>query len=374
MSSAITREALVDPRTLHASSVAAAAPRRLTLGDFPTHLPLKWSWACRELVPHRHYQVLPQQAAPPQPGDVALVQIDKLGYHGKIATSDQGRLRLYPCDALVGVFGNRYATDAYEGRVESTDSLHLLTGGGMLGTVVSRHKKMKAPTQCTFLGYLADEQGERLNLKSLQFRPTRLPTPPDNVVLLIGTGMNSGKTTTGTKLVKALLAQGLRVSVCKLTGSVSHNDLYEMRATGAHDVRDFSDYGFPSTYLCDCDELLALFQTMLADAAQVEPDVVVMEIADGLLQRETRMLLQHELVRSGVRGVVHTAGCAASALYGVAQLEQAGHKVIAVSGLITSSPLFVRELAEHCTATICSSTDSGEGLAGQVMQACRNEC
>lgn len=346
-------------------------PDRPTLADsLGTSLP-KWTWSCRELVPHRHYPLVSDQSAPPSPGDVALVQIEKLGYHSKITTSDQGRLRLYTGDTLVTVFGNRYATDAYEGLVQSTESLHLLTGGGMIGTVTARHRQMKNPTQVRFLGYLGSEHGQRLNLKQLQFRPAQPEQAFPNLILLVGTGMNSGKTTTGTRLTRGLLAHGLRVAACKITGSVSERDQYEMRATGAHDVRDFSDYGFPSTYLCDQEELLQLFETMLADALRIQPDVVVMEIADGLLQRETQLLLRHESIRRHVRGIVHTAGCAASALYGLAQLEGCGHDVIALSGVITNSPLFVRELTELTNVPVCSSAEQSDALALQVMKFCR---
>ena len=352
-------------------SLLVSKPDRPTLADhLGTSLP-KWTWSCRELVPHRHYPLVSDVSAPPRPGDVALVRIEKLGYHSKITTSDQGRLRLYPGDTLVTVFGNRYATDAYEGLVQSTESLHLLTGGGMIGTVTARHRQMKNPTHVRFLGYLGNENDQRLNLKQLQFRPTKLEQEFPNVVLLVGTGMNSGKTTTGTRLTRGLLAQGLRVAACKITGSVSERDQYEMRATGAHDVRDFSDYGFPSTYLCDESELVPLFETMLADAVRIQPDIVVMEIADGLLQRETQLLLRNEFVRQRVRGIVHTAGCAASALYGLSQLECCGHDVIALSGVITNSPLFVRELAEQTDVPVCSSAEQTDALALEVMKFCR---
>lgn len=330
---------------------------------------LRWTWACRDL--DRSFQLVPSEAAAARAGDVALVRVDKVGYHGKITTADQARMRLYPGDTLVTVFGNRYATDAYEGRVGFNDELHMLTGAGMVGTVTAKHKNMKAPTQLSLLGFLANEWGQQINLKSLKFKPTKADDAINNIVLLVGTGMNSGKTTAGAKLVKGLLAQGLRVASCKVTGSVSHQDLHEMCSTGAHDARDFSNYGFPSTYLCEQDELIQLFETMVADASKVKPDVIVMEIADGVLQRETQMLLQHAGVLRRVQGVVHTASCSASALFGISQIERCGHRVIAISGVITSSPLFVRELAAQTTIPVCSSVGAGEGLAQQVARFCR---
>ena len=110
------------------------------------------------------------------------------------------------------------------------------------------------------------------------------------------------------------------------------------------------------------------------NAAQVSPDVVVMEIADGVLQRETQMLLTSDVVRPRVRGVVLAAGCAPSALFGAAQVKAYGHDVAAISGCITNSPLFMREFAEHCDIPIGSSVDRGEHLADLVIERCGLSC
>ena len=327
----------------------------------------KWSWSCRHLQPDATYQLRYQDRDLPQPGDLALVRVENLGYHDKITTAHKGRLRLYPGDELVCVFGNRYATDAYEAEVNTLDDLSLLTNAGMIGTVFSKNVAMKRPTRVTFLHYLDNGYGQRLNLKRLLFQPTKQAQPLSNIILVIGSGMNSGKTTTMMKLTKALLRKDLQVAACKLTGSVSTNDRDELAATGAHFVRDFSDYGFPSTYLSSEEELLALFHTMTTDAAYAQPDVTLIEIADGLLQRETRLLLESPIVRERVRGVVMAATCASSAIYGLDQLEALGHQVVTVSGIITNSPLFMRELMSLRETAISSSAGDGEEVAQAVL-------
>jgi hypothetical protein len=48
-------------------------------------------------------------------------------------------------------------------------------------------------------------------------------------------------------------------------------------------------------------------------------------------------------------------------------MERLGHELIGVSGCITSSPLFVRELAERSTIPIASSVGSGDELATLVL-------
>jgi hypothetical protein len=187
-------------------------------------------------------------------------------------------------------------------------------------------------------------------------------------ILVIGSGKSSGKTTAAASLTQVLVRRGMGVTACKLTGSVSSYELAVLRAAGAHDVRDFSCYGFPSTYAVGKQELLKLFETMLRDACRSDPQVVIFEVADGILQRETRMLLEEADVRRRILGVLVAATCAPSALYSVAQLARLGHDVIGVSGVMTSSMLSMDEFACRSNVPVASSADDGDELARLVLR------
>jgi predicted GTPase len=215
----------------------------------------------------------------------------------------------------------------------------------MIGTLRSRNSEIGKPTTVSFVGYLSDTNNNCVNLKKEGFHPSVPQKTAKNLFVIVGTGMNFGKTTSS-KLIQGLAERDMRVSACKLTGSVSNRDQDEMRSALATQIIDFSDYGFPSTYLCPKEELLTLFNTMLSDIEKVAPDVAVMEIADGILQRETRILLSEPILKKNVKGILLTATDSTSALYGVQQLKDMGYNIIAVSGAITSSPLFVREFQE----------------------------
>lgn len=291
----------------------------------------------------------------PQVGDLALVEVQEIGSHERITVHDNSRLRIYPGDYLIGVFGNRYATDAYEAVIEGGDNLSLLTGCGMIGTVRSRHRSIGKPTLVKLVGFLSDYSRGQLNLPSMAFRVSEPRHPTRNLVTVVGTGMNSGKTTACVSLIKALSLQGMRVAACKLTGSVSNRDQDEMKAAGAVKMLDFSDYGFPSTYLMEKEELLLLYRTLMADLEIHQPDVMVMEIADGVLQRETKLLLEDSWLRQQLSGVLLAADNALSARYGVDMLQRMGHRVIGVTGVLTSSPLCMREFTEICDIPIAAS-------------------
>ena len=332
---------------------------------------VRWSWATR-LINDSEFYIEKSPLTKPLPGDLGLFRVKEIGYHQNLITKDDKKLRLYENDFFVGVFGNRYATDGFEGRVEKLDKISMLTAAGMVGTVRYKHKSIKKSTKLAFQGLLIDQQGDRINLKELFFHKSISKLTPKNLILVVGSGMNSGKTTSASKLINGLSKEGLKVAACKLTGSVSNRDKNELYSASADYVIDFSDYGFPSTYLCKKEELLNLFNTMLSDIEKTSPNVIVMEIADGILQRETKMLLTNKEIHDNTKGVILAAESAPSALFSSKQLQKWGYNVIAVSGAITSSPLSSKEFQENSEINLVSSADSGIDLSNSVVEHIKN--
>lgn len=329
-----------------------------------------WSWTARGLkqtATRGEYGLLLDRSRPAA-ADVAVVQVDRLGHHQHLETEWQRRLRLYEGDRLVGVFGNRYATDVYEGRVMEARKLHLLTTSGLIGTVTCRNRDVGRPTTLKFVGYLADSRGDRVNTKRFRFLPASSPGVSPDLVLVVGTGMSTGKTTVMRKILRAMAASGVRVAGCKLTGTASPRDLFEMKAAGAVLASDFSDYGYPSTYGESLDDLVRLMDVMGAACARAGAEIAMFEIADGLLQPETQMLLESEAVQRRVRGVVVAGSCSSSLLFATQYLRKLGHEVWAASGLITNSPLFVREFTDRSPIPIASSRGSATRLARIIVK------
>ena len=329
--------------------------------------PPKLPWALRRLTGFPHRMEARADPAPPRVGDLALVRVERLGYHSAIMTRDNRKLRVYPDDTFVGVFGNRYATDAFEAEVSGTEDLSLLTAAGMIGTVRSSHRDVGRPTSVSFLGYLAKPSGGRLNLKELLFVPRRDLARARNLIVVVGTGMNAGKTTVASQLAHGLVRLGYSVAAGKLTGSVSNRDVDEMYAATMRPVIDFSYYGFPSTYQAAPAELRELWRTILAKSMETAPDFLVMEIADGIVQRETSLILLDPTFRAQVSGVILAADGALSALWATQSLTDLGYNVWAVSGALTSSPLYVRELQSQSNVPVLPSLGDGAELASLVV-------
>lgn len=319
---------------------------------------VKWSWTGGKLVKklrnQRRELKFSQSNRAPQVGDCVLVKVARLGQHRRMFTDQNQYSRIYQGDVIFGVLGTRYATDAFYAPVIEPNNLHLLTNAGLIGTVASKHSSSSNPTRLDLISYLVDSTGNRINYKDSFFSPRTVPTGLFPI-FTVGTGMNSGKTTSTARLGHELAAAGLRVVILKLTGSASQRDVHEYAGTGCVFTADFSDYGFPSTYLSSLDELIGLYGQMLFDASRYQPNVVLIEIADGIYQRETEMLLRSPIIRESSSGVVLTALCAASGLAIDQAIRSFGWEPIALTGLITNSPLFVDEFSTRSATPVCDT-------------------
>jgi len=306
-------------------------------------------------------------------GEVTLATVVEIGQHPAIEGPDSRRALLFPGDEILVAYGNRYAPDQFEAEVPPDLGVtHLVAAGGVAGQMLSRHSKMSHPTVIEPRGLLARD-GRIVNLASYaphQLRDAALAPPSalPPVVSVVGTSMDSGKTTAAGALIRGLTRAGLRVSAGKVTGTGAGRDSWLFADSGAVEVLDFTDFGYPSTYRATFAELRGLFVGLIDALARRSPDVIVLEVADGVLHTETAGLLAEPTFRDYVQAVVFTAVDAVGAFAGARLLGELGIRVAALSGVVTSSPLASRE-AEAATSTPVVVTDqlSGPDVAARVL-------
>ncbi|MDC8005273.1 hypothetical protein POV27_14520 [Aureisphaera galaxeae] len=286
----------------------------------------------------------------PKAGDVAIFKVLEIGKHNSVQGVNGNNCYLFPGDYVMAAFGNRYATDQFEGYVptEYHEEYHILGKGGAVGILASMHQKLEhiGTTNLELIGYATDKNDKVINTKYYHAKANKFSRAPRDpkIVLSLGSSMDSGKTTTAAFLARGLKSAGKKVAYIKLTGTVYTKDRHFARDCGAHLSIDFSTYGFPSTYLCGMQELLDLFETLMNHSSRIEPDYVIIEIADGLVQRETAMLLEHSGFMNQIDHVIFSAADSLGILSGIHILESLGIQAFAVGGLFTASPLFVKEV------------------------------
>jgi hypothetical protein len=309
----------------------------------------------------------------PKIGDVAIFRVLQAN-NGYIMDVEKRACQLFDGDYVMLAFGNRYATNQYEGYVPESPArqCHLLGRGGVAGVMVSKNATFKTiPAQLELVGYAVNRHGDVLNTVRTRAMDTFNPfNIRAKVILSIGTSMDSGKTTSAAWLCGGLRAAGKRVAYIKLTGTAFPKDAALNLDRGAHYAADFSRFGYPSTYLLEKETLLNLYQSLVNLACdEGRAEYVVMEIADGLLQRETAMLLEDARFRSTIHATLFSAGDSLGVLSGLQLLEQWEIRPFAVSGLFTASDLLIREVADRIDMPILRLHELlTENAAGAVIQ------
>ena len=306
----------------------------------------KWAYTTRRIDKDRELRLV-KGSPSPRRGDLVLAKVTKIGQHKRIELTNGRRARLFVGDHIAVTYGNRYAPDQYEALVPDTiGPCDLVAAGGVASKLTFKHGSMKLPTAIKPLGLVADENGVVINLADHAL-PAMVPGNRQiPVIAVVGSSMNAGKTTTAANLIKGLVASGRSVSAGKVTGTGAGGDVWFMQDAGAQKVLDFVDAGHPSTYLIKPAELKQTFTTLMAHLDQSETDIIVIEIADGLHQSETAQLVSSDLFARFVNGVIYAAGDALGAVYGADLLQQWGVHVMAISGVVTRSPLAMREIQD----------------------------
>ncbi|HET8795031.1 MAG TPA: DUF1611 domain-containing protein [Arthrobacter sp.] len=310
-----------------------------------------------ELDPYG-YDIQPKAA--PQAGDVVLARVTELGKHTKLESPASRRQTMFIGDEIVVAYGNRYAPDQFLAVVpEDLQPCHLVAGGGLAATVLEQHAAIDRPTAIEPMGLLS-RHGKVVNLQDAAphqiHSSSQLPGRPP-VIAVLGTSMNSGKSTTLGCLVKGLTAAGLNVSAGKATGTGAGNDPRLFTDGGATKVLDFTDFGYPTTFKLDYETVRGLLTSMIDALTLPATDVVVIEIADGVYQGETSRLLSDPVFHDAVDHVIFSAADALGAAGGLQVLRESGVNVAAVSGLLTASPLAAKEAASVLDAPVIDTYD-----------------
>jgi hypothetical protein len=307
-------------------------------------------------------------------GDVGIFEIVEIDRHSSVQCDDKRLSWIFEGDYIMAAFADRYATAQFEGYVPTKplEIYHILGAGGAIGIVHSKNAALKDndPTTVRLVGYCCDETGNVLNTKFYQKeRKTFEGRVPNNarIILSIGSTMDSGKTTTAAHVARGLKSTGAKVAFIKLTGTCYTKDKDMVYDCGADVTLDFSDMGFPSTFMCEKDVILDMYQSLLDKLAVEKPDYIVMEIADGLLQRETAFLLRDKDFMSTIYNVVFSCGDSLSAIQGVEILNGIGIYPCMISGRFTMSPLLITEAREQIGLPVHTIEEIMTGSLNQIF-------
>jgi len=291
---------------------------------------------------------------------------------GRMATVNQG-------DIVVGALGHRNALRGYSGHLPTElkvgDNIQLLNIGGVLGLCDSANPDVGPPFDCEVLGtvldfpYLGERIGVPARVGAEKFDPTAaLNTSNIPVVALAGTCMDSGKTAAACAIVGRLRHLGLHVAACKATGVSLRRDILAMEDAGARETMIFSDLGIVTT---TADNGPALTRALLNRLAENKPDVIVLELGDGLLGAYgVEAILSDTAIRDALTAVVLCANDPVSAWGGTKILrEQFSIDPLIVTGPATDNAVGIDQIAERLELRGINALSNGVALGDAISDA-----
>lgn len=321
------------------------------------------------------------ETIPAEAGTVIACRVKNAKTNYNTLEDVHGRMvALHPGDIIAGALGHRDALYGFSGHVPEKvavgDELQLLNLGGVIGTGAEATAASGEPFRLEVLGsvlefpYLATRVGIPANIARAALPTQPMPTraeglPP--VIVLVGTCMDAGKTTAASILISELSHKGLRVAAGKLTGVSLRRDILQMHDCGAEPVAIFTDFGVVTT-----DERTAVpaAHSLIANLASCEPDLIVLEMGDGLLGTYgVQSLLSDETIHSSIESVVLCAQDPVGSWGGQLLLrERYSLEVDVVSGRVTDTPVGRRFCNEKLGVPAFNALREGKQLTEAVLK------
>ncbi len=307
-------------------------------------------------------------------GNVVIVRIlsDKRVYNelelgsGRMAKISRG-------DVIVGALGERRAPRGFVGTIPEFlrvgDVLHLLNMGGVVGLSTDVHCDLGAPAALEVMG-MAVRDDRILNLADDILPPSESlegrSLPP--IVMVSGSCMSSGKTYACTRIIHEMTSRGLRVHGGKLTGIACLRDVIAMEDKGAARTATFLDAGYPSTAGLGTAELTRLGRTLVAHLADGEPDVIVLELGDGIIgDYGVLSVLKDPQLWPAIKVHIYCAGDMVAAWGGQRFLAEQGLRVDVYSGPATDTVVGIDTIRRELDAPAINAKLEPVSLAVEVL-------
>jgi hypothetical protein len=302
----------------------------------------------------------------PRAGDVVVVRAltDSATYN--MLELPTGRLaKINPGDVLIGVLGRRRALKGFvgdvPGMVSAGDQLHLLNMGGVIGKCTGHHSSLSDAIQVEVIGLACDEQGRLMNIADAALTPRTTLGDTAPVVIIAGTCMNSGKTYAATELIKQATRAGMRVAGAKLSGIACLRDTLNMADHGAIAIASFLDCGLPSTV--GATNLSSVAKTIIARLNESSPDLIIIELGDGLLGGYSVESVFDDLeLREATAGLVFCASDYVGAWGGIELLRRRGIEIDVIAGSVTDSQMGEDFIEKEFGVPAANARRNGERL------------
>lgn len=306
-------------------------------------------------------------------GDYVVGKIISPPGHSCIIEITTGRMvEVLAGDLVVGALGVRRATLEAVGdwqHIEDNGYMEALTEGGLFGKATSVSFLANNIPPMQYQGHLI-RQGSKVCMKDFVPKVSicsyNCPT-----IMMLGTSMSSGKTTTSKVIIRQLKQAGLKVVGVKLAGAGQYHDIQSMEDAGADKIFDFVDMGLPSSVVA-AEEYRQCIRQLLTLIAREKPDIVVAEIGASPFEPYNGEIALQEMKEQ----ICCTVLCASDPYSVLGAIHDFGLKPDIISGIVadTSAGVALVEKLTGIKTITLSNPESQEELRQMLTKIAKKVC
>lgn len=307
----------------------------------------------------------------PQPGDLIAVRIRNVNpKYSLLEITDGTKIQLQSGMLIVGAAGSRWAlrgfTGILPGQLKIGDQVNVLNLGGVIGIATDYSPDLGPATTAGFMGLLT-YNGKRLNLLDFEPAVEEAESIPQ-IIAVIGTCMNVGKTTAVSTLVKQFTKHGMKVAAGKLSGVAAIKDGIEYQKNGAIAVSTFNDFGWASS--ADIPDIASVAKKIVNHIAIQNPDLIVLELGDGIMGNYgVSSLLSNQSFTYMVNSWVLCAPDPAAAFGALKYIEAFGITPSVITGPVADNLAGITAAAEFTHIPVISALKNPAGIYAVVKNS-----
>jgi hypothetical protein len=280
-------------------------------------------------------------------GDVCAFELPIDAFPVTVEAPTGRVMAIVPGDVFLATPGHRQSTKWVDGKIPAgglTPGGHywVLAECGLVGELVGNSPSEKDHLgRVKYLGKVYGERGKGLNMRQFTVPGPAGPNRNMALYLVLGTSGDSGKTTAGLAVLRALRMQGYAtITALKATGSPLLEEISRYRDFGAAQAFDCVDFGMPATDPSGRDGISKVFDTMLDYCLSLPADALVVECGGDLFGANVPDFLKCLRLRRPDPKIVLAATDAIGALGATRVLRDMGLAISLITGPCTDTPTF----------------------------------
>ncbi|KRQ03555.1 hypothetical protein ACNJX9_20005 [Bradyrhizobium sp. DASA03076] len=263
-------------------------------------------------------------------------------------------MAVLPGDVFLATPGHRESTRWVVGGVPKEGLIpgkeySILSSCGIVGELIGSSSQRKSPLgKVEFLGRWGSNQANIRDFSAINDDEAGADKGAE-LYLIVGTSAEVGKTTAGLTILRSLLHQGYsKIAVLKATGTSSIVELMTYRDFGAFTTLDCVDFGLPTTYPSEREDIAPVFDRAIRYMLGLPAQAVLIECGGDILGANVPIFLERLKKARQVDKLVLVAPDSLAAFGGLRILEKMGFAADLLTGPCTDTPTLLARTEKLC--------------------------